>query len=651
MRISTLLLAFALVSLAALPARAQTCTTQWTGTVGSDFAEPANWSNGVPLSGAVGCIDGDGTSVVDHSPHAMPVTYGIVVVGGESGDHTLRIDVPGEILFEQLLIRPTGTFIAEDGAFPGNIENDGLIQLPASDGVVLAEGTMNEGSTIVNRGRIEVTAGPTALLLEGTLINETEGTVAMIATGDPVWLTSNDNYQFINRGLITSTGSDVGPSEGNQVGHVEALSPGFINEGGRIEVLDGELIVSGSGGTRFESGEVVAGEDAVLRVAGGNPAELDGTLTGTSAGEIVFQLGTAQTLGDEVTFDVGGNGLGFASPAVSGGTWRNVGTITLSAALDGTSFTNEGTARWVTLSMNNSSFANEIGATIDVVSDGNFSGTAPGVVNRGLLVKQAGTGTSSLAFPVANETGGEIRAASGLLSFTALSDAEGSTISGTAQLGAPGTFEPMGTIAPGIGEAPGTLTWRFSQTLQPTTTLELDLNGPTPGAEYDQLVGFTAVNFILDGTLRVRVADDYNPPVGTEFVVMQANSISGDFATVDLPQGLDYEVNADNVILRVVSPIPAEDGPTQPAAFALGAAYPNPFRTATEFTVEMPESGRATVEAFDVLGRRVAVLHDDDLGTGTHTLRFDAADLPAGLYMLRATSGATVQTRRVTLLR
>lgn len=639
----------------AVPAAAQVCTTQWTGATSSDFADPTNWTSDVPGPGAVGCIDGTGTSLVTHSPHAMLLAYGAVVVGGEDGEHTLRIDVPGVIAFEQLLVRLTGTFVADDGEFPGPIENDGLVQLPATGGVVLAEGGPDEGSTIVNRGRIEISAPPVTLYLEGTLVNEAGGTVALVAPSDsPAWLTSNDAYRFINRGLITSTGGGFGVSERNQVGHIEALSPGFVNEGGRIEVTDGELAISGSGGTRFEGGECATESGGVLRVVGGTPAELGGTFTGAAEGGglIEFHLGTVEALSEPVIFDVGGNGLGFTAGTFDGGDWRNVGTVVLAATLNDATFTNEGLAGWVAVTSNNSTWLNESDAIIDVIGEGNFGGTAPGVVNRGLLVKRVGSGTSALAVPVANEAGGEIRAASGWLNFAALSDEPGATVSGTALLGVPGGYEPAGTIAPGGATPTGTLTWRFSETFGPVTVLDIDLAGPDAEPEYDRLVGFTGQSFVLGGTLRVRLADGYAPPVGTEFVVVEAFSISGDFADADLPGGLAYEVNEDNVTVRVVSPVGIEEAPgAVPEAFALGAAYPNPFREVAKMTLALPEARRVTAKAYDLLGREVSVLVDEPLGAGEYRLAFEAEALPSGVYLVRVTAGDFVAVRRVTLLR
>lgn len=88
-----------------------------------------------------------------------------------------------------------------------------------------------------------------------------------------------------------------------------------------------------------------------------------------------------------------------------------------------------------------------------------------------------------------------------------------------------------------------------------------------------------------------------------------------------------------------------------PAVLALQAAVPNPFRTSTTLTLEVPHAGPATVEVFDALGRRVAVLHEGALASGEHALRFDANGLAGGVYLVRAEAAGTVVTQHVVLLR
>lgn len=96
---------------------------------------------------------------------------------------------------------------------------------------------------------------------------------------------------------------------------------------------------------------------------------------------------------------------------------------------------------------------------------------------------------------------------------------------------------------------------------------------------------------------------------------------------------------------------PIEPNTAPPVALALRPPHPNPFRSQTTLALDVPTATRALVAVYDVLGRLVAVLLDGTTEAGSHTLTLDAAGLPSGIYLIRATVGASVQTRQVSLIR
>ncbi len=79
--------------------------------------------------------------------------------------------------------------------------------------------------------------------------------------------------------------------------------------------------------------------------------------------------------------------------------------------------------------------------------------------------------------------------------------------------------------------------------------------------------------------------------------------------------------------------------------------YPNPAVTEAGVALTLAASSEVRVAVYDVLGRRVAVLHEGPLGAGEHVLRFDAQNLPAGLYLVRAEGEGFAAARRVTVVR
>jgi hypothetical protein len=88
-----------------------------------------------------------------------------------------------------------------------------------------------------------------------------------------------------------------------------------------------------------------------------------------------------------------------------------------------------------------------------------------------------------------------------------------------------------------------------------------------------------------------------------------------------------------------------------PAAFELRQNYPNPFNPTTTFTLEARERAHATLEVFDLLGRRVATPFDGEITPGEHRLTWDAAGSPSGVYVYLFRAGAERRSGKMVLMR
>lgn len=92
-----------------------------------------------------------------------------------------------------------------------------------------------------------------------------------------------------------------------------------------------------------------------------------------------------------------------------------------------------------------------------------------------------------------------------------------------------------------------------------------------------------------------------------------------------------------------------------PQETALGSAYPNPTHlgrgsVTVPFTVAEPTAVRIAV--YDVLGREVAVLADEEFEAGSYEVEWaESRALPAGLYLIRFHAGTQRETQRITLVR
>jgi murein tripeptide amidase MpaA len=88
-----------------------------------------------------------------------------------------------------------------------------------------------------------------------------------------------------------------------------------------------------------------------------------------------------------------------------------------------------------------------------------------------------------------------------------------------------------------------------------------------------------------------------------------------------------------------------------PQRFFLHQNYPNPFNPESEIRFEIPAGGFVTLKVFDQLGREVAMLVEDNLPPGRHTVRWSAAGVSSGVYFYRISTRGFTQTRKLVLLR
>ncbi len=81
------------------------------------------------------------------------------------------------------------------------------------------------------------------------------------------------------------------------------------------------------------------------------------------------------------------------------------------------------------------------------------------------------------------------------------------------------------------------------------------------------------------------------------------------------------------------------------------AAEPTPFRSSTTLRFRLPAATHVRLIAYDVLGRQVATVLDEERTAGEHAIRMDARGLAAGVYLFRLEAGRESTVRRAVLLR
>lgn len=88
-----------------------------------------------------------------------------------------------------------------------------------------------------------------------------------------------------------------------------------------------------------------------------------------------------------------------------------------------------------------------------------------------------------------------------------------------------------------------------------------------------------------------------------------------------------------------------------PGGFSLSQNYPNPFNPSTTINYQLPTNSFVSLAVFDVLGREVKTLVNRRQNAGDHTVTFNAANLPSGVYFYRLEAGTYHDTKKLMLLK
>jgi len=87
------------------------------------------------------------------------------------------------------------------------------------------------------------------------------------------------------------------------------------------------------------------------------------------------------------------------------------------------------------------------------------------------------------------------------------------------------------------------------------------------------------------------------------------------------------------------------------AGYELEQNYPNPFNSMTNIKFEVRSSKLIKLVVFDLLGREVKTLVNEELQPGTYEVKFDAGDLPSGVYFYKLLTGDFSETKKMLYLK
>lgn len=86
-------------------------------------------------------------------------------------------------------------------------------------------------------------------------------------------------------------------------------------------------------------------------------------------------------------------------------------------------------------------------------------------------------------------------------------------------------------------------------------------------------------------------------------------------------------------------------------SYKLFQNYPNPFNPTTKIRYETIERSFVTFKIYDVLGKEVAILVNEEKPAGDYEVEFDGKHLPSGIYIYQLNAKNYVQTRKMVLVK
>lgn len=90
--------------------------------------------------------------------------------------------------------------------------------------------------------------------------------------------------------------------------------------------------------------------------------------------------------------------------------------------------------------------------------------------------------------------------------------------------------------------------------------------------------------------------------------------------------------------------------PSIPSKYILYQNYPNPFNQITNFELRIADFGFVTLKIFDILGKEVTTLVNEEMYPGNYEIKFNAAGLVSGVYLYRLQAGSFIATKKMFLL-
>jgi len=140
-----------------------------------------------------------------------------------------------------------------------------------------------------------------------------------------------------------------------------------------------------------------------------------------------------------------------------------------------------------------------------------------------------------------------------------------------------------------------------------------------------------------------------SPATGAALPRGIAFSPTGDTVYVGKFDGANLPFAVSRFVRRLASVEPIDGN--VPSGYALAQNFPNPFNPTTEISFQIAKQGFVTLRVYDVLGREVASLVNQELVAGSYRIPFNASNLTTGTYLYELRAGDVRLVKKMALVK
>jgi Secretion system C-terminal sorting domain/Carboxypeptidase regulatory-like domain len=166
----------------------------------------------------------------------------------------------------------------------------------------------------------------------------------------------------------------------------------------------------------------------------------------------------------------------------------------------------------------------------------------------------------------------------------------------------------------------------------------------------------TAVNSSGD-TVSTSISDhsgNYRiPALPNGGYIIIANKIG--YEKVTYPQKVEVNLSSSPIVnginISITTTSIDDNHGSLPKAFVLSQNYPNPFNPTTTIKYEIPKAIFVSIKIYDLLGREVATLVNNERLAGKYEVKFDGSKLSSGIYFYRMQAGGFIDSKKLILLK